>query len=175
MNQCRRSFLGGVMLRSIIVLLTLGMALGCGGDGGRPSRTACGIAALAGPTLLLTEFAVPGRTLANHPAQLPEKLVARMAAGPAYPAVVGRADTAWVIGVEGSFTEDNLPGFGVLILDPSGTALGIMLYLGEPIQGAPILGQISVASIMVPLIGIQLDPARFEDPACPLFPDSLLW
>jgi hypothetical protein len=26
----------------------------------------------------------------------------------------------------------------------------------------------------LPLLGIQLDPARFEDPRCPLFPDSLL-
>ena len=160
------------MLR-FTLLLSLGLVLGC--EGGRPSRTACGIAALAGPTLLLTEFSVPGQTLANNPAQLPEKLVARVAAGPAYPAMVGRVDTAWVIGVEGSFPEADLPGFGVLILDRAGTALGIMLFLGEPIQGAPILGQISIADIMVPLIGIQLDPTRFQDPACPFFPDSLLW
>ncbi len=160
------------MLRSITLLLSLGLVLGC--DGGRPSRTACGIAALAGPTLLLTEFSVPDQTLANAPANLPERLVARVAAGPAYAAVVGRVDTAWVIGVEGTFTESELPGFGVLILDPSGAAVGVMLYLGDPIQGAPILGQVSMADELLPLIGIQLDPARFEDPACPLFPDSLL-
>lgn len=160
------------MIRSLTLFLLSGLVLGCGDR--PPSRTACGIAALAGPTLLLTEFAVPGQTLASHPAQLPERLVARVAAGPAYRAVVGRADTSWVIGVEGIFDEAQLPGFGVIILDPSGAAVGLLMYVGDPIRGAPILGQVSVANALIPLIGIQLDPARFEDPACPLFPDSLL-
>ena len=161
------------MVRPTPLLLTALVVVACGGDR-QPSRAACGIAALAGPTLLLTEFGVPGQTLARSPSQLPERLVARMAAGPAYRAVVGRVDTTWVIGVEGTFTEADMPGFGALVLDREGTALGVMLYVGDPLQGAPILGQVSIADEFLPLIGIQLDPARFEDPACPMFPDSLL-
>jgi hypothetical protein len=49
-----------------------------------------------------------------------------------------------------------------------------MLFTGEPLEGAPILGQVSVANEIIPLIGIKLDRTRFEDPACPFFPDSLL-
>jgi len=76
--------------------------------------------------------------------------------------------------VEGKFSPDDMPGFGVLIVDPSATVRGLMLYTGDPLRGAPHLGQVSVGDRMIPLIGIRLDPLRFEDPACPFFPDSLL-
>lgn len=156
------------------VMVTLSILLVAGCDGQRQGGTACGIAALAGPTMLLSEFGVPGQTLAASPRELPERMVARMAAGPAYRAVVGRADTTWVIGLEGTFEAADMPGFGVLILDQSATAVGIMLFAGDPLEGAPILGAISVGNEMIPLIGIKLNPSRFEDPACPFFPDSLL-
>ena len=55
---------------------------GCGDREGS-GRAGCGIAALAGPTLLLSEFNVPNQTLGMPPATLPETLVARFAAGPA--------------------------------------------------------------------------------------------
>ena len=156
------------------MLVTLSILLLAGCDGQRQGSTACGIAALAGPTMLLSEFGVPGQTLSAAPSELPERLVARVAAGPAYRAVVGRADTTWVIGVEGTFETDDMPGFGVLILDQSATVVGVMLFAGDPLEGAPIIGEVSVADEMIPLIGIKLDRVRFEDPACPFFPDSLL-
>lgn len=161
------------MLRRLLIPMSIVLALGCE-SGRREGGAVCGIAALAGPTMLLDEFRVPGQTLGNAPSQLPEHLVARVAAGPAYRAVVGRADTSWVIGVEGTFTEEDLPGFGVLILDRSATAVGVMLFVGDPLEGAPVLGQVSLADELIPLIGIQVDPIRFEDPSCPFFPDSLL-
>ena len=66
------------------------------------------------------------------------------------------------------------PGFGVLVLDPAGTARGVMLYEGASVEGAPPIGSVSVGAASVPLIGIQLDPAKIEDPHCPFFPDSVL-
>ncbi|MBK8005892.1 MAG: hypothetical protein IPK12_18745 [Gemmatimonadetes bacterium] len=48
-----------------------------------------------------------------------------------------------------------------------------MLFEAEPIKGAPPIGRVAVDTLMLPLLGIQLDPARVEDPRCPLFPDSL--
>ncbi len=156
------------------LLVTLSILLVAGCDGQRQGGAACGIAALAGPTILLSEFGVPGQTLAATPSELPERLVARLAAGPAYRAVVGRADSTWVIGVEGTFEADDMPGFGVLVLDLSATAVGVMLFGGDPLEGAPILGEVSIGNEMIPLIGIKLNRVRFEDPACPFFPDSLL-
>ena len=98
----------------------------------------------------------------------------RLVAGPAYPAIVGRSDSLWVIGVEGSLPSNVKPGFGVVILDQGGKARGTMLYEGTPVEGAPEIGTVSVGNATVPLIGIQLDPARVEDPRCPFFPDSIL-
>lgn len=159
-------------MRFLLPGLALVTALGCG-----PQRTGgvCGITAIAGATMLLQEFGIPDQTLSVPPPGLPPRLVARVAAGPAFEAVVGRtADSGWVIGVEGAPPAPIRPGFGVLILDLSGKTRGVMLYESEPLRGAPIIGKVALDTLMLPLIGIQLDPARFEDPRCPLFPDSVI-
>lgn len=142
--------------------------------GERPPGAACGVVALAGPTMLLTEFATPGQTLGLPPDSLPPRLVARMVAGPALPAIVGRTDSAWVIGVEGTLPPAVAPGFGVLVLGLDGAARGVFLYEGSPIAQAPVLGSVTIGALTVPLLGIQLDPAKYEDPRCPVFPDSVL-
>lgn len=160
-------------LSALVFLLTAG----CGGSADRsPSAgsAACGLASLAGPTALLGQFSVPDQTLASPPRQLPEKLVVRLVAGPAYPAIVGRSDSLWVIGVDGALPPNVKPGFGVLVLDRSGKVRGAMLYEGIPVEGAPQIGTVSVGNATVPLIGIQLDPARIEDPRCPFFPDTVI-
>ena len=66
------------------------------------------------------------------------------------------------------------PGYGVLVLDQSEKARGVMLYEGLPVDGAPRIGTVTVGAAMLPLIGIQVDPAKIEDPRCPFFPDSVL-
>jgi hypothetical protein len=158
------------MFRRLASALLL-LAAACGE---RPPGAGCGVAALAGPTLLLTEFATPGQTLGLPPDSLPPRLVARMVAGPALPAIVGRTDSAWVIGVEGTLPAAVAPGFGVLVLGLDGAARGVFLYEGSPIAQAPVLGSVTIGALTVPLLGIQLDPAKYEDPRCPVFPDSVL-
>jgi len=142
--------------------------------GEAPPRSACGIAALAGPTMLLAEFGTPGQTLGIAPESLPPRMVARLVAGPALPSIVGRADSGWVIGVEGAIPPGSIPGFGVLVMDQKGAARGVMVFDGSAVTGAPVLGSVTIGAVTVPLLGIQLDPAKFEDPACPVFPDSIL-
>lgn len=156
-------------------IAALFLLLACGRSPDRSDESAaCGLAALAGPTALLSQFSVPDQTLASPPRQLPERLVVRLVAGPAYPAIVGRADSLWVIGIDGRLPPNVKPGFGVLIMDQSGKARGTLLYEGTPVEGAPQIGTISVGNDTVPLIGIQLDPAKIEDPRCPFFPDTVL-
>lgn len=151
------------------------LALALAACGAPRSGGACGISAIAGATMLLQEFGTPDQTLGEPPDQLPPRLVARVAAGPAYEAVVGRtSDSGWIIGIEGSIQAPIRPAFGVLVLDPAGTARGVMIYESAPIRGAPEIGRISVDTLMLPLLSIQLDPSRFEDPGCPFFPDSIL-
>ena len=155
-----------------LVLASLLLAA-CGRPAGQ-GRAACGLAALAGPTALLTQFGIPNQTLSEPPRQLPERLVVRVVAGDAYPAVVGRTDSLLVIGLEGALPASAHPGFGVLVVGTDGRARGVMLYEGAPVEGAPRLGTVSVAGASVPLIGIQVDPAKVEDASCPFFPDSML-
>ena len=142
-------------------------------DGGVPPT--CGMAALAGATNLLEQFTIPNQTLAEPPGSLPERTVARVAADGALPVVVGRTDSLLVLGVEGNPPATVKPGFGVLVMDTQDRVMGVMLYEGDPIPGAPKLGLVSVAGGSIPLIGIQVDPARITDPNCPsLFPDSII-
>jgi hypothetical protein len=157
--------------RPLIPLLLAVAACGKPADRGNP---ACGLAALAGPTALITQFSVPRQTLSTPPRRLPERLVARVVAGPALPAIVGRSDSQLVIGVEGNIPPTIKPGYGVLVLDTAERARGVMLFEGTPVEGAPPLGTVTVGATTLPLIGIQLDPARIEDPRCPFFPDSVL-
>lgn len=161
-----------VRMRSLLPLTLLISACTSGGD--RGSAAACGLAALAGPTALLAQFGVAEQTLVSPPGNLPERLVVRQVAGRAYPAIVGRADSLWIVGLQGQLPGTVKPGFGVLIQDLDGRSRGVMLYEGTPIEGAPEIGTVSVGEGTVPLLGIQLDPAKIEDPRCPLFPDSVI-
>jgi len=165
-----RAYLAAMRFARALLCL-LGLTAACQ----RSEGGACGFTAIAGATMLLQEFGVPNQTLGEPPEQLPPRLVTRIAAGPAYEGMVGRTeDGRWLVGVEGNLPATIRPQYGVLILDLSGTARGVMLYESKRMRGAPSIGQVNVDSLMLPLLGIQLDPARFEDPRCPLFPDSVI-
>lgn len=152
----------------LLVASVLALAA-CGLSG---SGTRCGIAAFAAPGLLLEEFTRPGRTLDSVPERMPAVLPVRVAAGEAFRGLVGRTDTSWVVGVEGQLA-DSLLGFGVLLVDPVAGPQGVMLFQGPPIPGAPILGQVHAGAASVPLLGLRVPAAGFQDQRCPLFPDSL--
>ncbi len=159
---------------SYALALALPIALAACGRQERTPAASCGIASLAGPTVLLGEFGVPQQTLSVPPERLPEQLAVRLVAGPAYRGIVGRSDSLIIVGVEGTLPAGVRPGFGVLIVDQSGGARGVMLYEGAAVENAPHLGTVSFGTTSIPLLGIQLDPARIEDPRCPLFPDSII-
>jgi hypothetical protein len=162
------------MLRRTWLSSLLVLTAACGGSEGRVPAT-CGLAAVAAASTLLEQFTVPDRTLSTPPTSLPERTVARVVAGGAFPALVGRADTLLVIGVEGNPSSSTKVGFGVLVVDASERVQGVVLYEGNPIPGAPRLGEVSLGGSSIPLIGVQADPASFTDPNCPsLFPDSVL-
>ncbi len=156
-------------MRRLLPLVLL-PAVACG-PSGTPN---CGIAHMAGATMILEQFGTPNQTLSLPPATLPERLVARLAAGPAYPAIVGRVDTLLAVGVDGVLPPNVELGYGVLLLDPEGTARGVMLYEGDPIGGAPVLGTVTMGTARSSWSGLPTEIARYEDAACPAFPDSIL-
>ncbi|MBM4188537.1 MAG: hypothetical protein FJ206_14635 [Gemmatimonadetes bacterium] len=156
------------MFRAFIGLAAL--VAGCGVSG---RGTKCGIAALAGPTMLLEEFTKPGTTIAALPETLPPSLVVRMVAGDAQRAIVGRTDSSWIVGVDGPLPGLDQAGFGVLLVDRLLGPQGILIYDGPPIPGAPVIGTINLDATNLPLIGLTTQTAGFQDGRCPFFPDSL--
>lgn len=158
-------------IRLSVACLALALAA-CGGASG--GNAACGIAFVAGPTSLLDQFAIPRRTLSVPPRTVPEKLVVRVAAGPALPAIVGRVDTMLVVGVDAPMPPNTVPQFGVLVADPQSTARGVMLYESPPVQGAPPIGTINLGAKSLPLLGLEADLDRLEPKGCAFFPDSIL-
>jgi hypothetical protein len=158
----------------IPLLPLVALVSACGPTAGRTSTASCGFAAVAGPTLVLSEFNTPGAALSSLPASLPPRLVARFVAGPARAAVVGRRGDSLEVGIEGALPATAHPGFGVLVTDTKATVRGVLVFDGAPVLNAPVLGEVTTGPTRVPLIGITLDPARVENPGCPFFPDSTL-
>jgi hypothetical protein len=159
------------MLARILLLAACSCIAGCSGSGS--GNYGCGIAAVAGQSLILEEFTRPGKTLSVPPTEIPGVLPVRIALGPALRAVAGRTDSSVVVGLEEALPLTPEVGFGVLIVAPDGGALGVILYQGNPIQGAPLLGIVNAGERNLPLIGLQADVVRFQDASCPIFPDSL--
>ena len=159
------------MIPRIAALAALLLLAGCSGK--TSGNWGCGISAVAGQSLLLEEFTRPGKTLSVPPAELPGALPVRIALGPVFGSVVGRADSLIVVGMQGALPATPDVGFGVLIVNPEGRAEGVLLYNGDPIQGAPRIGTVSAGDRSIPLIGLTTTIKNFEDPSCPVFPDSL--
>lgn len=154
-------------------LLLLPLLVACSPSSGSGGDAACGIMAVAGPTLVLSEFNTPGAALTHPPDSLPGRLVARFVASSASPAIVGRRGDSLEIGVDGPVPKDFLPGFGVLVLATSARPLGVFVFQGTPILNAPVLGRLTAGATRAPLIGLTIDPTKVESPTCPFFPDSL--
>ncbi len=157
------------MSRFVPVLLLA--VLACGGE--PRGTTACGIASLAAPTMLLDQFRVEGRVLAIAPNFPPAVLPVRISAGPALRGVVSDPGTGWIVGVDGPLPPGAPPGFGILVVDVVEGPRGVVLYEGQPIRGAPVIGQVATSRASIPLIGLELPFAEFDQVACPFFPDSL--
>jgi hypothetical protein len=129
---------------------------------------------VAGANLLLGAFAEPNQTLSAAPRRVPATLPVRVVAGALYAADVTRNDSTTVtITLRDSLPAGLVPGSGVLVQDTSGRTRGVVLYESVPVAGAPHIGRVVSGSAATPLVGIQVDPARFADPRCPLFPDSM--
>jgi hypothetical protein len=158
--------------RALVAPLTALLVLG-GCDSKNSGSYGCGISAVAGQSLLLEEFTRPGKTLSVPPRDIPATLPVRLALGPALRAVAGLADSFVVIGLEGALPPTPVVDWGVLIVSPAGAVQGVLMYQGDPIQGAPRIGTINAGERNLPLVGLMTDIANFQDASCPVFPDSL--
>lgn len=152
----------------LAILTTIALASACAsGDSGSVS---CGIAAMNGPLVAMEGFA-RGKTIVTPPVAPPASLPLRFVAGPAGNAAVSVDSSGQLIATTEAVAPENArPGYGVLIEDEKGQPMGVLIYDGLPIPGAPHLGQISVSGRSLPLLGVNVIRARVETPKCPLFP-----
>ena len=141
----------------------------CGGHGGGAS---CGFASVAGANLLLGAFGEPNQTLSAPPRRLPSTLPVRLVAGSLYTGDVAPGDSTVTVTLRDALPPKVVPGSGVLVQDPTGRIRGVVIYEAPPVAGAPRIGTLVSGAAAVPLVGIQVDLARFEDSRCPNFPDS---
>jgi hypothetical protein len=85
---------------------------------------------------------------------------------------VTRSDSALRVTLQGSPSTRLAPGSAVLIQDSTGRTRGVVLFDAPPVAGAPQIGTVVAGELTIPLVGIMADPTLYQDPRCPLFPDS---
>jgi hypothetical protein len=152
-------------------LLSLGLVLvaACSrGSGGSPT---CGIAMLAGPSLITSQLTNARAVLTDPPRGIPDSLPAM--------AILQRNDRGAVIvgrDAEGKismqFRGPSFPahGYGLLVVDDtSRRAMGVLVLDQEEPLRHPAIGTIIGASTALNLYGVLVDWASVNNPRCPLF------
>jgi hypothetical protein len=144
------------------------VACACAGDAARSPT--CGLALVAGPTLIQQRLGDARAVIVEPPRGLPSSLPARVA---------GQSDQGVVIiGYDGDrlvmgYTGDHFPrraGYALLVVDDtSERAMGVLVYDREGPDPFPTLGAVHGAEeAEVPLHGVRVDWASVSNPRCPL-------
>jgi len=160
--------------RPSMAILLMATVAACGGP--RNRSPVCGLAILAGPTVVQQQLNNARAILTDVPRGLPSSLPARVAGqadtgrvgvgfeprggrlvmeyqGPAFPT---RQDSAW--------------GYGLLVVDDSTQQVrGVLVYESkQPPADYPRLGTVQSGSITLPVFGVRLDWSGVSNPKCPL-------
>jgi hypothetical protein len=146
---------------------------GCARDHARLPM--CGIAQLAGPTLIQQQLANLSYVLTEAPRGLPTSLPARvvyMGEGPK--PEQGEVLTAYngnrlVMGYQGAAFPAPPGGYGLLVVDDSTRrAQGVLVYESQVPRNYPELGTVTGAERSIPLFGVRVNWPGVNDPRCPL-------
>ena len=153
-------------------LLLVASLTACGGGGNRAA--ACGIAQLAGPTIVQQQLDNARQILTAAPIGLPEELPAR---------VVGQREARVAVSYVGErlaaryggegFPVDPQVGFGLLVVDDtSQRVVGVLIYDAVAPQGRPELGYVTGGERSIPLFGVRVSWIDVSNPRCPLLGDT---
>jgi len=152
-----------------LLALTLVVAA-CGrGSGGSPT---CGIAFLAGPSLITQQLGNARAVLTDPPRGVPDSL-------PALVILQKTRDIGAVLAgrngegrISMQYRGSGFPqhGYGLLVVDDtSQRAMGVLVLDAEDPQGHPAIGTIIGGSTALNLYGVRVDWASVSNPRCPLF------
>lgn len=157
----------GVTTRWLSVA-ALFLAAACGGE---PSRSpTCGLALVAGPTLVQERLRNPRAVMVEAPPGLPGRLPARVAGfGDQGSVLVATTGPRLSLGYEGAHFPV-LPGYALLVVDDSSNhALGVLIYDREGPESFPRLGSVQGGTALeLPLYGVRVDWHSVSNPHCPL-------
>jgi hypothetical protein len=151
-------------------LLTLVLIVAACGRGSSGSPT-CGIAFLAGPSLITSQLTNARAVLTDPPRGVPDSLPAlviqqRTGTGAV---IVGR-DAEGKLSMQ--FRGPGFPprGYGLLVVDDtSQRAMGVLILDQEEPQSHPVIGTVIGGSAALNLYGVKVDWASVSNPRCPLF------
>lgn len=149
-------------------MLTLMILLvGCSRDASR--SPSCGIALIAGPSLIQQHLTNPRAVILDAPRGLPESLPAMVIQQQQAQVAVGYdADGRIVMGYRGAgFPAQG--GYGLLVVDDtSQRAMGVLILESEEPSQHPRLGTITGGGAALNLYGVRVDWASVNNPRCPL-------
>jgi hypothetical protein len=159
------------MIRLPVVLgVGVALATACGrSSGGSPT---CGIAALAGPSLITSSLTNARAVITDPPRGLPDSLpvlVIQQQKNDRGAVIVGR-DAEGRISMQ--FRGPSFPsrGFGLLVVDDtSQRAMGVLVIDGSEPANHPRIGTVIGGSAALNLYGVRVDWASVNNPRCPLF------
>jgi|SRR5258705_231433 len=152
-------------------LLVLALAVAACGRGSSGSPT-CGIAFLAGPSLITQQLTNARAVLTDPPRGVPDSLPALVLLQKTRDigaVLVGR-DSEGRISMQYRGAGFPTRGYGLLVVDDtSQRAMGVMvLDRGDP-KEQPAIGSIIGGSVALNLYGVRVDWASVSNPNCPLF------
>lgn len=138
----------------------------CGRGGGSPT---CGIAMIAGPSLIKEHLSNARAVITDAPRGLPDSLpaiVIQQRPG----AVIAGLDAEQRISMQ--YRGPGFPpqGFGLLVVDDtSQRAMGVLIFEQQEPRQYPRIGTIIGGSTVLNLFGVRVDWASVSNPRCPLF------
>ena len=159
-----------MVLRNVLCILVTLLMAACSG-GGRGSPT-CGIAAIAGPSLITSQLANARSVVTDPPRGLPDSL-------PTLIIQPKSRDTGVVIVTRDAsgrvsmlYRGNGFParGYALLVVDDtSQRAMGVLILDQEEPVRHPAIGTIIGGSTALNLFGVRVDWASVSNPRCPLF------
>lgn len=156
-------------MRPRLLLLVLAMTACGGGSAGSPT---CGIAAIAGPSLITNQLSNARAVITDPPRGVPESLpglVIQLKSRDTGAVIVGR-DAAGKVSMQ--YRGQGFPpnGYGLLVVDDtSQRAMGVLILDQEEPTRHPAIGTVIGGSTVLNLYGVRVDWANVSNPRCPLF------
>jgi hypothetical protein len=159
------------MNRQLLICALVVTACGRGGSAGGGSPT-CGIAALAGPSLITSQLSNARSVLTDPPRGVPDSLPALVLLQKTRDngAVIATRDAEGKVSIlyrGGGFQPR---GYGLLVVDDtSQRAMGVLVLDQEEPADHPAIGSIVGGGAALNLYGVRVDWASVSNPRCPLF------